>query len=175
MKSFFFSRLLREKLLITALLGLAAAVWFSHVSRSGRLFLADWRANTTVLKTQQQWIDNSAQIQVAATKAVDHLDPSRTFNGSRLLGELTSIADQVGVRSNTSGENLSPQTTGQFSVNTVKFSVRNVDLPAILNFHAELEKRAPYIGLEQFSLVANPSNPTLLSATLNVSSVEINR
>jgi hypothetical protein len=92
-----------------------------------------------------------------------------------LLGELSTIADQVGVRNNTSSEILGTELTNQFAVNTVQVAVRNADLPSLLSFYDALDKRAPYIGLEQFSLTVNPSNPALLNAVMRVSSVEINR
>jgi hypothetical protein len=145
------------------------------VARSARAFWVEWRANATVLATQQQWLNNRASIEASAAKSIAHLDPARTFSSPRLLGELSTIADQVGVRNGTSSEILETQLTNQFSVNTVQVAVRNADLPSLLSFYDELEKRAPYIGLEQFSLSANPTNPSLLSAVMRVSSVEINR
>ena len=57
----------------------------------------------------------------------------------------------------------------------MQVAVRNADLPSLLSFYDALDKRAPYIGLEQFSLTVNPSNPALLNAVMRVSSVEINR
>jgi hypothetical protein len=175
MKTFFFSRHIREKILLTTLLALVAIVWLGRVARSARAFWVDWRANATVLATQQQWLNNRASIEASAAKSIAHLDPARTFSSPRLLGELSTIADQVGVRNGTSSEILETQLTNQFSVNTVQVAVRNADLPSLLSFYDELEKRAPYIGLEQFSLSANPTNPSLLSAVMRVSSVEINR
>jgi hypothetical protein len=175
MKTFFFSRHIREKILLTALLALVGIVWLARVGRSGRAFWLEWRANAAVLQTQQQWLDNRANIEGSATKAVAHLDPARTFSSPRLLGELSTIADQVGVRNNTSSEILGTELANQFSVNTVQVAVRNADLPSLLNFYEALDKRAPYIGLEQFSLTVNPANPALLNAVMRVSSVEINR
>jgi hypothetical protein len=161
MKTFFFSRHIREKILLTTLLALVAIVWLGRVARSARAFWVDWRATATVLAMQQQWLDNRASIEASAAKSIAHLDPARTFSSPRLLGELSTIADQVGVRNGTSSEILETQLTNQFSVNTVQVAVRNADLPSLLSFYDELEKRAPYIGLEQFSLSANPTNPSL--------------
>jgi hypothetical protein len=175
MKTFFFSRHIREKVLLTALLALIAIVWLGRVARSARVFWAEWRANAAVLAEQQQWIDNRAGIEASAAKAIQHLDPARTFSSPRLLGELSTIADQVGVRNNTSSEILGTEPTNQFSVNTVQIAVRNTDLPSLLRFYDELDKRSPYIGLEQFSITVNPANPALLSAVMRVSSVEISR
>ena len=91
------------------------------------------------------------------------------------MGELSTIADQVGVRSNTSSEILGTERTNEFAVNTVQFAIRNADLAAILSFYDEIDKRAPYLGVEQFSLSVNPGNLTLLNVMLRVSSVEIAR
>jgi hypothetical protein len=174
MKTFFFSRHVREKVLMTTFLVLVAVVWIGRVARSTRAFWTEWRANAAELASQQHWIDERAGIEASAAKAIKHLDPARTFSSPRLLGELSTIADQVGVRTNTTSEILGTEPTSQFSVNTVQVAVRNTDLPSLLNFYNELDKRAPYIGLEQFSLTVNPSN-SALSAVMRVSSVEINR
>jgi hypothetical protein len=128
---------------------------------------------STVLATQQQWLDQRADIEAAAAQAIAHLDPTRTFSSPRLLGELSMIADRVGVRSNTSSEILGTERTNQFAVNTVQFAIRNADLASVLSFYDELDKRAPYLGLEQFSLSVNPANPALLNVMLRVSSVEM--
>lgn len=175
MKTFFFGRHLREKILLTTLLALVGIVWLGRVARSARAFWLDWRVNAALLATQQQWLGNRANIEAQAAKAIAHLDPARTFSSPRLLGELSMIADQVGVRNGTSSEILGTELTNQFSVNTVQVAVRNADLPSLLSFYNELEKRAPYIGLEEFSLTVNPANPALLNAVMRVSSVEINR
>jgi len=173
MKAFFHSRLLREKVLLTALLALGALVWLTGVGRRVHRFWLDWRAVNTLLATQQQWLNNRTQIEAAAGRAVGHLDPARTFSSTRLLGELSTISDQVGVRSNTSSEILGTERTSQFAVNTVQFAIRNISLASLLNFYQELDKRAPYIGVEQFSVTIVPGNPLLLNAMLRVSSVEI--
>jgi hypothetical protein len=175
MKAFFLSRLMREKLLLTALVGLAAVTWLSSVARRGRAVWMEGRATRAVLTTQQQWLDNRKSIQDAAGRAISRFDPARTFSSTRLLGELSQIADQVGVRSNTSSEILGTEPTNQFAVNTVQFNIRNADMAAVLNFCKELDQRSPYIGVEQFTLALAPGKAALLNVTLRLSSVEIVR
>jgi hypothetical protein len=175
MKAFFYSRHLREKILIIVLLGMVAVTWLVGVANRGRAFWREWRATSTVLTTQQQWLSNRREIEATATQAIGRLDPTRTFSSTRLLGELSTIADQVGVRSNTSSEILGTERTNEFAVNTVQFAIRNADLPAVLAFYDEIDKRAPYLGVEQFSLTVNPGNQSLLTVMLRVSSVEIAR
>ena len=175
MRAFFYGRHPREKVLLTALVALVAVVWLLRVGRNSRALWLEWRTAATTLATQQQWLDNRANIEVAAAKAIEHLDPARTFSSPRLLGELSTIADKVGVRTNTSSEIIGTDRTSLFSINSVQFSLRNTDWDSLKRFYLELSQRSPYIGIEQFSLTVNPANPTLLTATLRVSSVEIVR
>jgi hypothetical protein len=174
MKALFFSRHPREKVLLTALVALVAVVWLLRVGRSSRALWLEGRTAGATLATQQQWLDNRAQIEVAAAKAIEHLDPARTFSSTRLLGELSTIADKIGVRANTASEIVGTDRTSLFSINSVQFSLRNTDWDSLKRFYLELSQRSPYIGIEQFSLTVT-TNPTLLNATLRVSSVEIVR
>ena len=150
MKAFFFSRHVREKILLTAFLALVGIVWLARVGRSGRVFWIEWRANAAVLTAQQQWLDNRAGIEASAAKAVAHLDPARTFSSPRLLGELSTIADQVGVRNGTSSEILGTELTNQFSVNTVQVAVRNADLPSLSASTANSTSAPPTSGSNSF-------------------------
>jgi len=175
MKAFFLTRLFREKVLLTALLALGAVLWLSSVARRGHALWLQWRATSTLLATQQQWLDNRGDIETAAAKAIAHLDPGHTFSSTRLLGELSTIADQVGVRGNTASEILGTERTSQFAVNTIQFSLRNIDWDSLKRFYLELSQRTPYIGLEQFSLAVAPGNASQLNVMLRVSSVEIER
>ncbi len=173
MKAFFLSRHFREKILLIAFAVLVAATWLISVGRRGRTFLQEWRATSSVLADQRRSLAERAAVEAEASRAIAHLDPARTFSAPRLLGELSTIADKVGVRNNTSSEILGTERTSEFSVNTVQFAIRNVELPAVLSFSDELDKRAPYIGLEQFSIAVNPANPVFLNVMLRVSSVEM--
>ncbi len=173
MKAFFLARHFREKVLLTAFVALVAVTWLLSAGRRARVFWNDWRSTTGQLESQRRSLGDRAAVEAAAAKAVAHLDPARTFSSPRLLGELSSIADRVGVRANTSSEILGTERTSQFSMNTVQFAIRNADLPAVLSFCDELDQRSPYIGLEQFSLAVNPANPAFLNVMLRFSSVEM--
>jgi hypothetical protein len=175
MKAFFLTRLFREQVLLTAFLALGALLWLSSVAHRGHAFWLQWRATSTQLATQQEWLDNRGAIETAATNAVAHLDPAHTFSSTRLLGELSTIADQVGVRNNAASEILGTERTSQFAVNTIQFSLHNVDWDSLKRFYLELARRTPYIGLEQFSLTVTPGNASQLNVMLRVSSVEIAR
>ena len=171
LRAFFLSRLLREKLLLVAFAALGAAILLSSFGGRAARSWRTYRVTTATLAEQQQWLANRAAIEAGAKQAVTNLDPSRTLDDTRLVGELSTLARAQGLRFTSD----SPRTerSGQFAVHTVQFNLMKMDWEALKRFYLELTKRSPYIGIEQFSLQADRANPLQLNASLRVSSVEI--
>jgi hypothetical protein len=173
MKAFFLSRLFREKLILVAFIVLAAAMWLSSALGRASVFAQKVRATSTELRDQKQWLAGRAQIEAAAKNAVVQLDPSRTYDSVRLQSELVAIAQSVGLSKDTAIDDAQVSAGTQFSLNSVRFVIRNADWGTLERFYKELSKRSPYIGIEEFAIYSNKANPSQLNAALRVSSVEI--
>jgi hypothetical protein len=174
MKAFFLSRLLREKILMLGFVLIGALIWLSGVSeRVG----VQWRAvkqTSTDLDVQRRWLLQRERIEKEATLAIENLDPSRSFDSVRLQGELNSLARAAGLSNYDVSDSRTTRTT-QFAVHSVQFSARNADIGTLITFYQSLAQRAPYLGLEQFALASNRANPSQLTASWRVTSVEIAR
>ena len=171
LKAFFLSRLLREKLLLVAIVALAALMLLSNFSGRAARSWRGYRATAVALAEQQQWLAHRAVIEAGAGRAVTNLDPAKTLDDTRLVGELNALARAQGLRFTSD----TPRTarSGQFAVHTVQFNLLKMDWEGLKRFYLELTKRSPYIGIEQCSLQAERANPALLNASLRVSSVEM--
>jgi hypothetical protein len=173
-RAYFLTRLFREKVLLAGLIVAVAAVWFSSLAgRTGRMFRSV-RLTTGNLQEQQQWLDNRATIEAQAQAAAGQLDAVRTLDATRLLAEVTAIANEAGLRNFTSGDSKD-ESTGQFAVHSLQFSVSKVDWATLKQFYLALSKRSPYIGIEQYSMQVDRANQALLSASFQISSVEISK
>jgi len=173
-RAFFLGRLLREKLLLVGFFALGMFWWLSAFSGRASEF---WRAHRTTdlaLREQAQWIANRTQIEEAGRTAAAQLQPELTYNSTRLFAEVSRLATEAGLR-NTSNSAQPPVTNGQFSVHTLNYSARDVPWEQVRTFYGQLQRRSPYIGIDQFVLVASRTNPAQLSLQLRVSSVEIAR
>jgi hypothetical protein len=173
LRAFFLTRLLREKLLLVAFVALGVLLWLSSFSkRAGRVVQAH-RTITTELTQQQQWLANREAIESGAVQAVKNLDPARTLDDTRLVGDLSALARENKLRFT----NDTPQTeqTGQFAIHTVQITLQRADLEDLRRFYRAITSRSPYMGVEQASLVADRANPNFINAALRVSSVEIIR
>ncbi|MCR6654613.1 MAG: general secretion pathway protein GspM [Opitutus sp.] len=170
---FFLSRALREQVMLWLLVLLGVLMWFSSFGSRAAAFWRQQRATSTELAVQSQWLANRETIEQAAEQAVSDLDPSRTFDDTRLVGELTALAREHGLRFT----NDTPRTdrTADFAIHTVQFTLPRAEWGALKRFYLALSQRSPYIGIEQCSLAADRANPALLNASLRVSSVEVIR
>jgi hypothetical protein len=171
MKAFFLGRALREKVLLLAFTALALLIWAGRVTGLGRTWWSDLRITKSELATQQLWLKNSPAIETQTASAAKSLDPAKTINATRLVGELTALVSSAGLNADIGSQRT--ERTSQFAFHSVQVNVRRADLAALLNFYTELSHRAPYIGLEQFSLATDRASPGQLNASFRVVSVEL--
>jgi hypothetical protein len=170
LKLFFLNRLLTEKILLTGFLLLIALWGLSHVARDVGHFGVDFRNTTMTLADQKKSLDGRAETERKVKGALSQLDPSRTLDGARLQGDLSTLATGMPA---TSFEARPDEPAEEFIKHSVQFSVRKVDWPTLQQFYIALSKRAPYISIEECSISADRADANQLNATMMISSVEI--
>ncbi len=173
MKAFFLRRALREKVLLLVFAALAWFIWAARGLERGRTLWGDWRSARAELAAQQLWLQTSAAVADRAAAATRALDPAKTLNATRLVGELNALASQAGLTADISAQRTDH--ADQFAFHTVQVTFRRAELPALLKFYRGLAKRSPYIGLEQFSLVTDRANARQLNASFRIGSPELSR
>jgi hypothetical protein len=173
MKRMFLNRTPRERLLVLVFLFAAAVVWL--VSAGGRLQQRwrDSRVVSTDLAGQNLWLESKVVIEERAKLAAGKLDPERTLDATRLVGEVSGIASGLGLSAGV--EPPKTERTDQFAYHTVQVTFRRADLGTLVKFYRELGKRAPYLALERCTLGASRTNPNEIDAVFAVFSVEAKR
>jgi len=172
LRAYFFSRHLREKLLLVVFVLIVAVLWLSNLF--GRLdgFRHDVYQTSLKLAEQKQWLSHRVAIEHSARQAASIFDPARTLNGTQLLAAVNAIAAEAGLRT-TSSAGAQDVSNGEFAVHTIQFNITKVDWDSLQSFYKSLQQRSPYIGIDEFQLAADHANRALLSANLKISSVEI--
>lgn len=173
MRAWFNRRNRREQVLVTAFVVMAALVWLSAAAGRLKGQLAIWRATRTDLAAQQLWLDRQQDIEVRSASAVRNLDPARTYDATKLVGTVNTLAAGAGL-----GVAIDPpvtQRTPRFAYHTTKVTFRRAALPALLSFYDELAKQAPYLNLESIILQTDRAAAGNLNATLQISATQIVR
>ena len=172
-KTYFLTRTLREKVLLLTIVGLALAVWLNSFAGRARAFVEANRSISAELREQALWLSRRGQISADEARAVGRLDPSKTLDGTQLLAEVNRMAADAGFVSNVQVDDVREDRTTQFVVHSLRFTVRKADYAALIRFYLTLQKRSPYIGLEQMTIQAEPANPAQLTALMKLTSVEV--
>ncbi len=173
MKRWFQSRHLREQLLVAVFVVLAGLIWLSSAAGRARGRLDDWRGARTAFDAQQLWLDRQAEIEAQAGAAVQNLDPARTFDATRLVATVTTLATAAGLSPSTDPPHT--ERTPQFAYHAVRVSFRRAGLAALLNFYDELSKQAPYLHLESITMQTDRAAPGQLGVTLQISATQITK
>lgn len=176
LRHFFFSRQLREKILLLTFIVLGVAVWLSGLSKRAALRLREVKATSMELDMQNGWLAKRGEIEVGAKAALESWDPQRTFSAVRLNAELSNLAAKAGIKKDYSIESVPSTRSGEFGTfHSVRFIARRADFRVLESFYQEVVKRAPYIGLESVTLAADRSNANQINANFLVTSVELPR
>jgi hypothetical protein len=171
-KQAFMGRLLREKLLLTALVVLAVAIWGSGFLRRLGTAVEESRRVSTELSVQAQWLERRERIESLAKAAIQNLDPAKSLDAVKLTAEVSELASAAGITSNRQIDAARSERTNEFALHSIEFRARRADYANLQAFYFKLAERAPYIGLEQFSLSTVPSRPQELEAVFRITSVE---
>lgn len=173
MKRYFFTRSMREKALLVAFVSMAALAWLISAFGRSRVMAQEWRSTQVAGEEQRQWLSNQADIEAKAAAATAQLDPARTLNGARLIGELNSLAGHAGLSPEVSGQRT--ERTTQFAFHSAQISFRRAEIGPLVRFYEEISQRSPYIGLEQVSLAVDRGAPGTVNATFRVVAAELQR
>lgn len=171
MKAWFSARNRREQLLLTVFALMLALAWLGSAAGRVRARLDAWRSARSDQVAQQLWLDRQAEIEGRSAAAVSNLDPARTYDATRLVATLSTLANGAG---------LSPavdppvtQRTSQFAYHTARVTFRRAALPALLNFYDEVNKQAPYLNFERIAVQTDRGAVGALNVTLEVSATQI--
>ena len=174
LRAFFLSRLLREKLLLLVFIVLGTLIWLSAFAKRANVVWLQQRSLSSTLKTQREFLARAPEIDAAVKRAANQLEPSKTYNKTTLVAEVSRLSTEAGFRANTSGDTVQTTSNGQFSVHSYTYRIVNIpqsNWTALQKFYVSLRDRSPYIVIDQFAL-NTPSQGAPLTLQLRVSAFE---
>lgn len=169
MRKYYFKLAVRERVLFLCFLSLVAVLWsWGGTARAHRLLqrLGSYR---TEVATQELWLGKRAQIDALSRQAAQHLQPELTMDSTKLFSEVNRLAQ--GLSYDVGGQRT--EQSGRIAIHLVQLNLRKVDMAALLRFYAELQKRAPYLGIEQCEFVSDRSEAGRLNASFRIYAIQV--
>ncbi|MDP3072036.1 MAG: hypothetical protein Q8N18_17220 [Opitutaceae bacterium] len=175
LRLYFLTRRLREKFLLLAFLVIGVLWWLSAFGARAGTFWREQRSTGATLVEQKLWLDQREIVQKSVQASAAQLEPGKTLDRTQLLDAISQAAHEAGLRNNYGSSAATSEPSGQFTVHSVDYQVNGADFVMLQQFYLNLQKRAPYIGIERFGLSAARGNEAKLSLQLRVTAVELPR
>lgn len=171
MKAWFQARSAREQVLVTVLVLATAVAWLAGAAGRGRARLGDWRSAREEAAAQGLWLARQADIEAAAGAAVRNLDPARTYDATKLVATLSTLATGAGLTASIDPPRT--ERTAQFAFHTARVTLRRANLTGLLSFYDEVAKQAPYLSFESIVAQTDRGAPGALGVTMQISATQI--
>ncbi|MEO6244496.1 MAG: hypothetical protein ABIQ12_03590 [Opitutaceae bacterium] len=172
LRAYFLSRLLREKLLLIGLLAIGMLWWLSAFGSRAGQFWRTQRGTTATMEEQQLWLKNQPAIETRVQQSTSQFDAGKTLDRIKLVEALNQAAFEAGLRDNYGSNSAKSDTSDQVTLHSVDFLIRQADYSMLQRFYLNVQKRAPYIGIESFALQPNQADPNKVTLSLRASAVE---
>ncbi len=162
---------LRERTLLTVFLWIIAFVWVGSLINDFKILFGNFQKTGYKLKYQAQIIKEKDTIETQLSRALERLDPQKTYSSSRLVEKLDNIARNEGL--NFDINSPSTQEGDIFNAHTVRIQFKQGGIEDLIEFDRKIKEESPYLGLERMRIVSNKANPSMLDAQFLVSSFEL--
>ena len=169
MKNFFNSKSIRERVLMTALLLVAVALWGTSLLGRTRLLQVEWTMTADEITRQQNLFTNKARVAERTAKITAQLNPSLTLNSAQAYAEINRLAQ--GLSPDMGAQRSEP--TENFAMHSFQLTFHKIELRALRDFYLELSKKFPYLGIDQCAISIDRSAPTQVNAVFRIYSVQV--
>lgn len=159
----------RERILLLCFLGLVVLLWgWAGLARAARL-QDRIKAHRAEEAAQNLWLDKRSQVEAVSRRAAEHLQAAQTLDATQLFAEVNRLAR--GLNCEISGQRT--EQSGKIAIHYVRLHLRKTDMAALLRFHADLERRAPYLGIEQCELAADRTETGRINASFAIYAIQV--
>ncbi len=163
----------REKLLcllfLLTLVMIWGNSWFSRASEWN-----DARKLAKVeLTTQQQWIDHSDAYDEGLARALERVDPAKTYSAAQLSGRIDSLIRQASLQGQADIDPVRTREGEIFNDHNIRVRLSRISIAQLIDINKLLKQETPYINIQSVRLSANRRNPEELDARLEINSFDL--
>jgi hypothetical protein len=171
--SAYHKRSLREKFLMLGFVLILLVIWTqSFLNRSGQW--NDQRAIASIeLLTQQQWLDRETQYAEQLAKALEKVDPSKTFSAAQLSGKVDALIREIKLESNADIDPVQTRNGEIFNDHTMRLRLKGISLAQFIVLNNILKKNSPYIEAKSIRITKNQRKPQEMNIRFEINSFDL--
>ena len=172
-KRLFLRLSVREKLLSLLFLLVILFLWGSNWMNRTSNWNQSRNLAQTELTTQEQWLERSHFYTEGLARALERVDPSRTYSATHLSGRIDAMLREAGLAGSA---DINPVRTREgeiFNDHNLRVRLSRISLGQLIDLNQLFSRETPYINLEGVRLSKNARNPEQLDVRLEINSFEL--
>jgi hypothetical protein len=164
----------REKALLAAILWTLIVFWSSSNIGDFSKIIKDWKRTNSQLKDNAAWLNKKESIELELKEAYTKLDPSKTFNQSKLTESIDTLARDNNLAGSGFG-GVKAKKSQPYDIVQVHYAEIDVTttIDKLIEFDQKLKEKSPYMALEDIKIKPKTSEPQMLSAKLTIKALEL--
>lgn len=172
-KGFYKRMSLREKLLALTFILVMLYLWTSHWL--GRL--SEWneqRAFTSnELLLQKQIMERGPEFTEGLRRALERVDPSKTFAATQLSGQIDLLLRNSGLSTQADIDPVRTRGGEIFNDHNLRVQLKRISISQLIQFNNLLKQDSPYINIQSVRIAANRRNPEELDVRFEINSFDL--
>ena len=172
-KRFYRHTTVREKLLLFAFVVVAFAIWANALADRFAAWNTERKQTATQLETQQQWLDRADEFARGLERALQRVDPARTYSSTQLAGEIDALVRRAGLLPKA---DIAPVRTRKgeiFNDHNVRVRLNRISIAQLIEFNRLLKQNTPYINLQSIRISKDSRRPADLDVRFEINSFEL--
>ena len=172
-KRLFKRRTVREQLLALMFILVLLFIWTGSVLKQGKAWDSNRRQAQSDLVVQQQWLDRADDYASRLEKALERVDPKKTFKGAQLSEKIDAILRQADLSISADIDPVQTREGEIFNDHTIRVRLKRISIAKLIQLNELLRKETPYINIQSVRITKNKNNPEELDIRFKINSFDL--
>lgn len=163
----------REQVLTLTFVLVILFIWTSSILKRGKAWDLNRQKVQSDLFIQQQWLDRADDYEASYKKALERVDPRKTFDGAQLSEKIDSILRQAGLSSSADIDPVQTREGEIFNDHTIHIRLKRISIAQLIQLSQLLRKETPYINTQSIQITKNRNKPEELDIRFRINSFDL--
>jgi hypothetical protein len=170
----YFKRMsLREQFLALLFVLVVLSIWSGNCFKRYGQWMNAQKEASSVLQTQQLWLDQADTYSAQATLAQERLDTALTFTATQLSGQIDKLLRQSQLSNLADIDPVRSREGEIFNEHTIRVRLKRINIKQLIELNKLLRQQTPYINQQSVRIAANRSKPEELDVRYEINSLEL--
>ena len=163
----------REKLLCLLFFLVMLFIWADSWFKRSSTWNDSRKLTSVELQTQKQWLERSDFYTQGLARALERVDPSKTYSAQQLSGKIDGLLREANLAGQADIDPVRTRSGEIFNDHNIRVRLSRISIADFIRINSLLKKETPYINIQSVRINANRRNPEELDTRLEINSFDL--